>query len=594
MSGPGHSRGNGVVGLTRPPDTAGRARLLAVAAIAVFVFSWLLRYNDPEGGYGGLTDDHFYYVIRGWQMLFGEWPDRDYVDAGAPLAYAISAGLQLLSRGTWSEYVFCVTALAIGSALTAIVAARASGSIVVGLLAGMFEISLFPRLYGYPKIIVYAVAIPVLWHWLSHPSARRTWLVACVTAVGFLLRHDHGLYVGAAFLVALAGCGIARQDKVRQLAVYAVAMAICLGPYAAYLQVNGGIVRHFDMGYRWSQSDRERDRLQLPELRVQPLSAVDDPDAPSAEWWNHPPFPALGTYRTWWLFWLAWATPLIAALLLAVRPPNDVRLPRDESLRMAVVVVLAVLVNIGFLRGNLPIQLPDVAVPMAVLGAWCVATIVRLVRSGRLELSTRQIRLPIGARIALGGAVAAAIVMTIAVTIESTRERIEGSSLLSGIGAIRGDIQGVTERLQSVWPLEGWARDDTRASVQLALYLDACTAPADRILVTPYLPPIVGLARRGYAGGHGDLRPPFFDTDDDQRLTVERLERQRVPVVVGPSSLDRVLFDQTYPKLAEYLDAHFENLGDKALGEGVVVSLLVNRAMTGVRTYEPLGLPCFR
>jgi len=62
------------------------------------------------------------------------------------------------------------------------------------------------------------------------------------------------------------------------------------------------------------------------------------------------------------------------------------------------VVVLAVLVNIGFLRGNLPIQLPDVSVPMSVLGAWCAATIIRLVRSGRLELCSRRASTRVGQR----------------------------------------------------------------------------------------------------------------------------------------------------------------------------------------------------
>src|SRR5688500_17782189 len=76
---------------------------IAVAVI-VFTFTWFFRFNDPNGGFAGLTDDHFYYLLRGWQILYGELPYRDFVDAGAPLYFYVSAAVQLLfGRGTLSE-----------------------------------------------------------------------------------------------------------------------------------------------------------------------------------------------------------------------------------------------------------------------------------------------------------------------------------------------------------------------------------------------------------------------------------------------------------------------------------------------------------
>src|SRR5690606_33068946 len=70
-----------------------RIRTGATIAIAglVFGFSWLLRFNDPSGAFAGLTDDHFFYVVRGWQILFGELPVRDFVDHGAPGYFYVSA-----------------------------------------------------------------------------------------------------------------------------------------------------------------------------------------------------------------------------------------------------------------------------------------------------------------------------------------------------------------------------------------------------------------------------------------------------------------------------------------------------------------------
>lgn len=69
--------------------------LLTMAAVAacVFVFSWFFRFNDPNGGFAGLTDDHFFYLLRGWQILLGELPVRDFVDHGAPLYFYVSAAV---------------------------------------------------------------------------------------------------------------------------------------------------------------------------------------------------------------------------------------------------------------------------------------------------------------------------------------------------------------------------------------------------------------------------------------------------------------------------------------------------------------------
>src|SRR5688572_12298162 len=130
-----------------------KVRLRAVAqtavAAAIFVFSFLFRFNDPGGSFAGLTDDHFFYVVRGWQILHGDLPARDFVDHGAPLFYYIAAAVQVVGgRGTLSEVVFSTAALSFGAALTSVVAARASGSIVLGGLAALTLVLLEPRLYN--------------------------------------------------------------------------------------------------------------------------------------------------------------------------------------------------------------------------------------------------------------------------------------------------------------------------------------------------------------------------------------------------------------------------------------------------------------
>ena len=44
-----------------------RAALIGALCVGIVVFSWLFRFNDPGGSFAGLTDDHFFYLARGWQ-----------------------------------------------------------------------------------------------------------------------------------------------------------------------------------------------------------------------------------------------------------------------------------------------------------------------------------------------------------------------------------------------------------------------------------------------------------------------------------------------------------------------------------------------
>src|SRR5690349_12072770 len=134
---------------------------IGVLAAGLFLFAWLFRYNDPGGSFAGLTDDHFFYLTRGWQILFGDLPVRDFVDHGAPLYYYIGAFVQTaFGRGTMSEVAFSSAMLALSAALVFWLGTRASGSIVLGFVAALVFVCLSPRFYNYPKFITYAVAIP--------------------------------------------------------------------------------------------------------------------------------------------------------------------------------------------------------------------------------------------------------------------------------------------------------------------------------------------------------------------------------------------------------------------------------------------------
>jgi len=543
-----------------------RALLLALAA-ALFLLSWFFRYNEPEGGFAGLLDDHFFYVVRGWQMLYGEWPDRDFVDIGAPLMYAISAAAQgWIGRGTLSEIVVCVTALSLAAALSFYAAARASGSMLAALCATLFQIALLPRFYNYPKLLAYALAIPATWALVDRPSWTRRALLAAITVLALLLRHDHGVFVAFYVTATILFLPWPAVERVREVVRYVATALLFAVPYLVYLQLNGGIVTHFIVANAWSMRDRARAPLVWPAT------------------------PNLTT----WLFYLLIAMPFIALALLAWS--RDAWRPQWAYARgkIAAVALLAIALNVGFLRGALAARLADVAVPQTILIAWVLTVAAALLVRGRVERSDGARPLAPIVRIAVSVPLFVLFAFTFAWLARSVAPVARAAHLSPDPGTVIGRAQEITGRLRETWPLDRWASPDANGPMRLAYYFDACTQPTDRVFISQYLPQVAALARRPFAGGHPDLRPGFFATDRDQQLFIDRMQRQHVPVLIVPSSSDYNGFETEFPLVAQYFSREYEMLGDRDIGDGLRVGVAVRRGARPTSRYEPLDLPCFR
>jgi hypothetical protein len=105
------------------------------------------------------TNDEYISLAGAQQILFGEWPTRDFLDPGLPLAYAASALAQVIfGRNLYAEAMLTSIAFGLAAAFTVVAARRLSGSLTVGLVAALFEIAIFPRGYSYPKMLLYAAA----------------------------------------------------------------------------------------------------------------------------------------------------------------------------------------------------------------------------------------------------------------------------------------------------------------------------------------------------------------------------------------------------------------------------------------------------
>ena len=128
---------------------------MVCAAIGVALLTAAWRFLT----FTGFNNDHYIYLAGAQQIVLGEWPVRDFVDPGWPLMYGVSAVARLLfGRELWVELLVVASAFAIGAGFTLAAAARLSGSIALALMVTLLEIGLNPRSFGYPKLLLYAIA----------------------------------------------------------------------------------------------------------------------------------------------------------------------------------------------------------------------------------------------------------------------------------------------------------------------------------------------------------------------------------------------------------------------------------------------------
>ncbi len=574
--------------------SSGIRRAFAGALLAlVFAGSWLFRFNDPSGSFAGLTDDHFFYVVRGWQILSGDLPVRDFVDHSAPLYYYVAAAVQeLFGRGTVSELAFSVTMLSIGAALTCWLATRAAGSLLLGLFAVLFHILLEPRFYNYPKVLVYAAGIPLIWWFADRPGRWPRRCLAAWTVIGFLFRHDHGVFLAitvAALLLSLRD--VTWRERLRHAAAYAALVALLVAPYVLFIQVNGGLGRYLRDASTWAAKDRHRAPVVWPGLFDNPEGVSEALGVGAGV--GH----AVAVVRNnivAWLYYLELVLPfLVLALISVSRDAFRPGWPRTVP-KMIAVAILAIVLNVGFLRSPLGARLADPTVPHAVLIAWLGAAMIALLRSpAGLRPALQRYAVPI--RIAFGAALIPVVFVLATALGSDLGRRLDKASLAEGpVRAVRRSA-AIAHQLQEEWRLTHWInRHDRPDLMTLSLYLNACTGPGDRVFVQPYIPQVLAFARRAFAGGHADLRPGFFTSPETQLLTLERLEGQSVPVALLEMNDEYRNFRKSFPLIARHFDEQYVLGGTRVFDNRFGVQLFVRRDLVPTRRYQPLDWPCFR
>jgi len=204
----------------------------------VFLATFLVRFLAFR-----FYDDHFDHLSIAVQLLGGELPIRDFADLGRPLKYAISAVvLAIGGHNLLGEAILISVLLAVGTSLTFWAAARATNSAILGAFASLLVIGIFSREYGYPKVVLPALGIWLLWRYVEAPGVRRLLTLSVLTVAAFLMRYDYGFYLALTSGLAIAtrrwgdGPGVAA----RAIAGYGLAGLLLVSPYLVYLGAVGG------------------------------------------------------------------------------------------------------------------------------------------------------------------------------------------------------------------------------------------------------------------------------------------------------------------------------------------------------------------
>lgn len=244
---------------TVPTAPTRRPSLLAVSIIvAVVAFGY--RYTSLSG----FTNDNFLHLARAQAMVAGDLPIRDYTEEGLPLMVLLSAAAQLaFGQSLFAEAMLVFVSLSIAAGVTCWLASRVTGSILLGVGAALLQVLVYPRLYSYPKMLLYAVFLLFVWWYLNAPGPRRLAVLALWTAVSFLMRHDHGVYIGlgAAGVIAVSHWREGIALITRRGLEYGVLTVVWLMPYLAYVQYQQGLIDYFRTGVAISGSEASRTRL---------------------------------------------------------------------------------------------------------------------------------------------------------------------------------------------------------------------------------------------------------------------------------------------------------------------------------------------
>ena len=547
--------------------------LVALLAIAVLLYSVVEQ----------IYDANFYVLWESTALLAGDRPYRDFYLTGWPLQTALSTMMQaLFGYRLIGEFLihwsFILASLLIGFHLALRLSQSAAASLAVILVALLAVASM--EWFQYPKLFVYAVASLAGWRYVERPGVRPAAVAGLVTAVAFLLRHDHGLYVGAVFVLAFALARVTVPSSrtaaamMREMGVYAAVAGILVAPWALLVHVTEGFPDFLRTRAEWGRvwappAGSPYDVL----LDIDPRRLVGDITASS---WRPAREPSL--------LWLVQVTLLLPVLALcSVGLDLLAWFRRDRSMR------------------------PHTAGTVLVAATSIIAA-SRLVREESYYVAVLPLSAALGARLLAGprgapawrvaprGLAIAGLLMTSLAAAgylnadlfapnELDEVRIAYRQLASSppIDA----FQPAGEAQQVDWAAWEASGQDDRLKVMIR-YLHDCTRDGDRLLVTGSTPYQVGYyTERPIAGGQLQWHHRWRSDPGHEEQSLAVIRRQSVPFAF---STNDPVFDDfgAYPRIHAYLKENYVEVdGSRGL-------LLVDKRRQSTGRFGRLGFPCFR
>ena len=157
-------------------------------------------------------------------------------------------------------------------------------------------------------------------------------------------------------------------------------------------------------------------------------------------------------------------------------------------------------------------------------------------------------------------------------------------------------VAAVGRRTQEIWrELERSVpdRDHAPSRYSAALlpfidYVDRCSSPADRLMVTGLYPEVYVIADRGFAGGQIAFLSGFYTDEAEQARTIGRLKRQSVPFVLLIEDVRLAM-----PRLMAYVDTRYQPLAHVEVPGTPGVQVLVERGRPHGGIDPSTGWPCF-
>ena len=544
-----------------------RRTVIRALAVIIALIAFGFRFINVRD----LSNDHYMHLAWAQQVLFGEVPGRDFVDPGMPLMYALSALVQWVSPGPFSEAAVCCALLAVAAAVTFVVTADLTASIAAGIIAALFEVALYPRLYSYPKILVPAVALMLIQQYVRRPGRRGLVLLAIWTGVAVLLRHDLGVYAAAGTGVALALTHWShRAQAARALGEYAVAVIVVMLPYVFFILWAEGLAEHFHEALEFAKGEAHQRFLAPP-----PFPFMSSAGGMSA--WSRMDSAVL-------LFYAAHLLAVAAIVMSAIR-----RRQRAESAAPVVAAGLTMLLLylLVVLRHPIDSRIQDVGALLAIMGAWVVADSGRRAAAA-LSGGALRARFATTAAFVLALAVAAASIASMW-NLGDVTGRINDTRVMDGLDVIERTIQGVKET-GTVWPWERfWPAGELPHAVR---YLNACTTQDDAVLLTWAAPEYYFFARRRFGAGHALFLPPdAFTTAHDQELMLARLRQPRVPIVLI-NETRQMEFASAYPLVSDYLQREYASAGHFQIRDGSDIAIAIRRDLKSGGTSGEERWPC--